>query len=420
MKHIGRRHLTLAAAFAVGLGLGVAGLASRASAAPPRQSAGGNVPLPVPYVSQMYRQEKCDGSVTVNGRMNCGPASLAMIIEANGKRPSGLGGQQFVAQVRKDMTGVADDKCQRGTTWPQVDNGAQRHGLTCAGNLTATSLSEIQQLTDRCIPVIALIDPLRASVQAWIDNPTFHGGNHFIVIVGVRDGKVWFLNPLIYKGGSVPTTAASAMRIVSELQMGEALKTENRRVGRGYGRPLGNCDANGCGGPIPGPGGYMPTPTPQSPGQSYDRVDVSMGSSCGHKEVQLFYIAGDDSAFSDRRSQRRWLRDGAHGYEKVTFDFEDRDNWRGTLKALRLDPTGTSSNCDVGFSWINITNDNGGSARFYDFYNHAGNPSRPLGQLLGWTAYRMQDLGPRSSWQLRVNSVDPQLVNPTVGVNIGR
>lgn len=432
MKHIGRRYLTLAAAFAVGLSLGLVGYAGRASAAPPRQLPKGDVPLPVPYVSQMYVQERQDGAVTLNGRNNCGPASLAMVIEANGGRPAGLNGQQFVAQIRQDMTGVPDRKGQGFTSWEQVDHGASLHGLICPNSTSATSINLIRTWTDQCTPVIALIAAGDASVQTWIDNPESNKGDHFIVIVGVRNGYVWYLNPMIYSpSGAVPADASRAMRITTEARMEAALNAAATRTkGRAYGRSLGNCDANGCGGPPGGGpggggggGGLGPTvtpPQPWGPPEVFDHVDVSMGSACTDKEVKLFYIAGNSSGFSERRSVRRWLRDGSQGYEKLTFDLDSRENWNGRLKQLRFDPTGSSSDCDTGFSWIHITNDRGSSAKFYDFYNHADDPHRPLGRMLGWTAARMLDLGPRSSWQLHVHAADPQLVNADVDIETGR
>ncbi len=422
------RLLALAAALAFGLGL-MAGTTHFARANPPQQLPVGPVPLPVPYVSQMYWQSRCGGGMSINGRNNCAPASLAMVIEANGVRPAGLADRDFVARVREDMTGIPDQVCQDYTNWDQLDHGAAAYGLQCPSDTTATSLDDMKIWNDVCIPVIALIDPTDPSARSWVDNPDLHLGDHFIVIVGVRNGYVWYLNPLIVNAdGSVPSQTYQAMRTTTAAKMAQVLAaSEGRTKGRAYGRPLAGCDNGGCGlGPSGGPGGggggggSGGTATPPPPDEVFDRVEVSMGSACPDKEVQLFYIAGSSSGFSERRSLRKWLRQDSLAYAKITFDMESRENWHGVLKQLRLDPTGTSTDCDVGFSWVNVASDEGGSAEFYDFYNHADDPGRPLNRLLGWTAVHMSDYGPRSSWQLHVDTLDPQIVNNDVDVDTGR
>ena len=98
--------LSLIADLGIAAGVSAAGLSQPAP-----------VPLPVPYISQLFFQDKCTcdcqggtcpthcRSTSLNGHNNCGPASVAMIVEANGRRPAGVSDQAFVAQLRQTMTG---------------------------------------------------------------------------------------------------------------------------------------------------------------------------------------------------------------------------------------------------------------------------------------------------------------------------
>lgn len=388
----------------------------------------GNAPLPVPFIGQLYTYSECNNRTF--GVNNCGPASLAMILDANGKRAAGRSNKEFVDFVRTQMTGD-DFACDQGyTDWGELDNGASCFGLcNQREGSTAQSLDDIRRLNAQCLPVIILIR-VDDAVAQWIANPDFFDNDdHFMVSVGFQSGNVLYKNPL------AANAPAAGHWTATEGQMEHGLEaTSSSQKGKAYGGQLGTCDCaaapcqSPAAGPLPGgsscpappgaggggnPGGQPGSPAPDT---KFDRIIVSMGTTCTDGTVELFYAANGKTSFSGRRMRRKFIRPDS--WDRVVFDMDGHNDYRNELTKLRLDPTG-NGDCFVGLSYIWITNDDEDTAEFYPFYEESDDPNRPLQHMLGWFLRYLTDLGPADSWHLWSQGVDPQVINDGIEVDTG-
>ncbi|MBN2534582.1 MAG: C39 family peptidase [Spirochaetales bacterium] len=163
--------------------------------------------LDVPFISQLEPNPTNGG---YDGRANCGPASLAMCIDAYGKRPSGYeNDHDFVHRVRYQMTGVADNPANNPyTTIPQMQDALSGYYQELLPSTFHTSLSEVKnKVMVEGKPVIAFVyAPGLLPRQYPVDWAT----NHFIVVTGYSsDGQWVYVNdPLDYYDGQQPDNGA--------------------------------------------------------------------------------------------------------------------------------------------------------------------------------------------------------------------
>ena len=412
-------------------GVAAAGLAQAAPA-----------PLPVPHISQIYPQSfcpcACDGARCPeaclrtshpNGHNNCGPASVAMIVDANGRRPPGLTDQAFVAQLRQTMTDQPDGPCNPTTDWSQLDAGARAFGLCLRGRAT-DGAERIFAMNAQCIPVIGLVATSPAHFPG-LDNASFHKnaagrfGDHFVVILGQSGETVFYHNPLVWPaparlGAPKVTTRAILITALQNAQVAD--------WGRGYGDPLGGCDGVGrCNDAAGGGGGAAGgAPRPQ-----FDRIQLSLGHTCADNRVAIFFRRTDQHTFHERRKVTLDAFHQPHGFSTHVIEMPSSKGWSGTIEALRIDPVDGrgDTSCRFALSYVHVRSSDGQTAAFFPFYAHAGRVGRPLGRLLDWSANGdLDDAGPccepdgspRRSWHLDVDGRDPQLVHPTVRIDTGR
>ncbi len=139
-------------------------------------------PLTIRYISQYT------GLTTQN--VDCGPAAVAMILDAYGKRPAGWTDKQFVADIRAKTGGT-------GTTgFAQLERAIAAYGMSFAEvPNTATPQPDAQmQLMKAALgrgqPVIALLH------GATLGRGTAYG-DHWVVVRGFSDDgqTVWLNDP---------------------------------------------------------------------------------------------------------------------------------------------------------------------------------------------------------------------------------
>jgi hypothetical protein len=161
--------------------------------------------LPVPFISQLeYRP---DGAYT--GRNNCGPASLAMGIDAYGQRPAGYEDDHaFVHLLRYQMTGVADDPFNNGySNFTQMRNGLDQYyaglGWSNVGDMQDLEYTVVVERT----PVIVFVDATQFLPRQY---PLSWATYHFVVVTGFSDDGHWvYVNdPLDYFDGQIPNNGA--------------------------------------------------------------------------------------------------------------------------------------------------------------------------------------------------------------------
>ena len=161
--------------------------------------------LAVPHISQLeYRP---DGAYT--GRNNCGPATLAMGIDAYGLRPAGYEDDHaFVHLLRYQMTGVADDPFNNGYTYfNQMRNVLDGYyaglGWSDVGDIQDLEYTVVVERT----PVIAFVDATQFLPRQY---PLSWATNHFVVVTGFSDDGNWvYVNdPLDYYDGQIPNNGA--------------------------------------------------------------------------------------------------------------------------------------------------------------------------------------------------------------------
>jgi hypothetical protein len=180
--------------------------------------------LDVPFITQLeYNPIKG----IVDGRANCGPASLAMCIDAYGERPAGYeDDHSFVHLIRFQMTGIADDPANN----PFLFTSDMEHALTDYPELPGTSLSSLGEVKNKVMiekkPVIILVNALKLSPAqypaSWID-PDRPG--HFIVVRGYSsDGQSVIVNdPLTYASNEYSCTSLDAAFWGEALAVGPGL-----------------------------------------------------------------------------------------------------------------------------------------------------------------------------------------------------
>ncbi len=426
--------LSLIADLGIAAGVSAAGLSQPAP-----------VPLPVPYISQLFFQDKCTcdcqggtcpthcRSTSLNGHNNCGPASVAMIVEANGRRPAGVSDQAFVAQLRQTMTGRADGPCNPPTDWDDLDRGAAAHGLCLREQ--AMGIASIEAMNRRCIPVIGLVSTSPANFPG-LDNADLHKnrngrfGDHFIVIVGFDGDNVRFLNPLV---APVPSRS-NAVRTTSRAVMITALQNaQPGDFGHGYGDPLGGCDGVGrCNQGVSGSGAGSGAGSSPGPRPVFDMIEISLGHTCSDDAFAFFFKRPEHGGFNERRKVTLHARATTGRFTTHIVQMPAEKGWSGTIERMRMDPVDNhgDDSCLVGLSYLWLRDDGGQTGRYFPFFERAGIPGRPLGRLLDWqtTGGSLEDQGPccepngqpRRSWLLEVTGDDPQIQNDRIDLDTGR
>lgn len=357
--------------------------------------------LPVPYISQIADKPECEPSRATFS--NCGPASLAMLIEANGRRPAGLDDAAFVDAVREGMTGEPFHCHQGMTSFADIATGAGALGLCPRDPLY--SMRQVEAALANCLPVITLVH----SKEAW---SWLHKGSqllnnvHFITLVGAHAGTIYYHNPMRRTGPD----RNGPPKAVPRAELERAIRASGSvRWGAVFGNGLGGCDLARCDGAAAG--------TNTAPPPVFDRVTVRMITTCPQKVVQLYYSADGVHSYGEDRSVKAYLHGEA--WQRVDFDMAGRRNYRNRLTRLRLDLTARYG-CFVGLSYVRVGNASTQVGRDYPFYNHARRVDRPLGSLLGWiVADGLRDLGPRETWDFTATREGPWLFHPAVDLDTG-
>ncbi len=136
--------------------------------------------LTIPYISQYT------GATTQNN--DCGPASVAMVLDAYGKRPAGRSNRQFVEDLRR-ITGVSGN-----TNFVHLERAIAAYGLSSEriSNQIAPQPDAQMQIMRNAIaqgrPVIALVNgPSLGRGDRY--------GDHWVVVRGFSDDGQWvYLN----------------------------------------------------------------------------------------------------------------------------------------------------------------------------------------------------------------------------------
>ncbi len=366
----------------------------------------------VPYISQGYCYNWCPRH-NWNGHNNCGPASLAMVVDANGRRPNGLTNRDFVAHAREYMADEPDRCSNPPTTRADLDRGSARYGLCHRGE--AWSLAAIRALTDQCLPVIVFVEPtmLPLSQPGW-----FGRLDHIMVVTNVDDTQTTFHDPLDFRGTCTPSICdpnalcgRGNSRVSNALMRDALFAADNGWWGKAYGNAVGDCDLPDCGSASGdgGAGGTVP------PGEPLDEVRVRMSSLCAVDEVQMYWEADDDSGFSEARSQIQFV---SRDWSTVTIYMDPYESWRGELRRLRIDPMSNEPGCIAGISYIWVTNRFDDPGKIWTFYDKAG-PGRGC-PLRGWECQGLRDLYQTGAWIVQATGNDPWIAHHDVGLDLRR
>jgi hypothetical protein len=151
---------------------------------------------------------------------NCGPASLAMVLDTQGKVPPGLTPEQRVDYARALMfpNSSAIKYIEiRGQQVPQLDqdhnttgnvnvkNGAEEAGLDAE---IRSGWDELDQALRDGQPIVAFGDCYEAWKKEFPDRSLYGGGEigHFIAIVGMTAEGEYIVSDPMYRGGPVEMT----------------------------------------------------------------------------------------------------------------------------------------------------------------------------------------------------------------------
>lgn len=168
--------------------------------------------LDVPFISQI--QKSCGKGY--HGAANCGPASLAMVIDYFGIRPLQFPEDlDFVHQVRFDMTLVPNACGQPYIEVSAIERSLKVYGLAYE---RPSTLAETLEYVAQGAPSIVAVKGLKLqppqTPAGWFytdDDPPVHVDDHIVVLLGAGevDGTpvVYVNDPLCYDG-SAPCTAA--------------------------------------------------------------------------------------------------------------------------------------------------------------------------------------------------------------------
>lgn len=357
--------------------------------------------LPVPYISQIADKPECEPSRSTFN--NCGPASLAMLIDANGRRPAGLDDAAFVDAVREGMTGEPFHCRQGMTSFADIATGATAFGLCPRDPLY--SMRQIEAALARCLPVVTLVHGDEA--WRWMSKGShLLNSRHFITLVGAHAGMIYFHNPMRRMGPD----RMGPPEEVARADLERAIRASGSvRWGAVFGDGLGGCDLARCNGAATGAG--------SAPPPVFDRVTVRMTTTCPQKVVQLYYSANGVHSYGEDRSVKAYLQGDV--WQRVDFDMAGRRHYRNRLTRLRLDVSARYG-CFVGLGYVLVGNASSQVGRYYPFYQHARRSDRPLGSLLGWmVADGLRDLGPRETWDFTATREAPWIFHPAVDLDTG-
>jgi len=384
------------------------------AASPGAARAQAPVPLPVPWMGQAYCQDDCRGGFSWQGRNNCGPASLAMVAEANGlRRPADMSRARFVRYV-KTLTEGRDD-CG-ATAREELDLGAAALGLCVREHAWKTH--QIEALTRRCLPVATYLDE---RTMPWRYNPSFYaGGDHIVVTTGFTGNRVTINDPLEARGGRrscSPRPPDHENAVVGVAHSSYARADFDAAAyladlgwwGKAYGDALGGCDVPPCNAaPAPAaPPGRLP----------FTKLTFRMSSHCPDREVRVYYVTTmtlADGAFHEQFSKSKTIEnDGLFRTYTISFDGDtSRLYWQGKLRKLRIDPSQVRG-CLVAFSWIGVHDAEGRTAKSWTFPAGTGG-----GYWWAKDTITTQPLGP--IWAMHTTSNDPWIENDYVDVDLGR
>ena len=124
--------------------------------------------LNIPYISQYTNLG--------TSSLDCGPASVAMVLDGYGKRPSNWSNDNFVADVR-NKTG----RLSGGTTPDDLENALSAYGLS---HVRVNSVQQIKESLAQNKPVIAFVNG--PALGRTYGNPP----NHWIVVRGFSDDGI--------------------------------------------------------------------------------------------------------------------------------------------------------------------------------------------------------------------------------------
>lgn len=404
-----------------------AGILVAATLALPRPAAaqGGVVPsgpVPLPYISQGYWQIGCtDGrprsQPNWNGRNNCGPASLAMIGQANGKRPSAVTNKDFVAAIRAGISG-RDQACNPLLGRSAMDTGARNLGLCSLGAQDeAWSTAAIEAFTRACLPVLVFV---KTSEITWPHNPGWYQGSEHIMLVtgfsGSGSSKVAFVNdPLDYAGHCQPNeqdpnAICGGPYTLPYTMLDKAIRFSSFGWwGKVYGQRLGTCDLGprcGSGGGSGG-GGAAPETRP------FNRIALRMASACPQEELRVGYdtsVTPGDAPTAPYVKTFKIFNDGRFNTYDLQMDGDrTSEYYRGILRALRIQPSQTAG-CDVAFSYLALHDGEGHIAREWRFANGRG----------GWWPANLIDRNLPGSWQLTTSSTEPYIQRDGLNLDLRR
>jgi hypothetical protein len=386
-------------------------------------SPSGPATLPLPYISQGYWQLGCSNgqprtTPNWNGRNNCGPASLAMIGQANGKRPGPMTNKGFVAQIRAGISGL-DQPCNALLGRGAMDAGARNLGLCSMGSRDeAWSTAAVEALTQACLPVLVFV---KSDQIAWPHHPGWYQGSEHIMLVTGFSGsggakRAHVSDPLDHSGQcrpneQDPNAICGGPYTVPYADLDKALRLSSRGWwGKAYGERLGSCDlAPRCGGGGGGGGGGGVV----EEREPYRHIALRMASTCPEPKVWIAYDTTATPADAPVAPYVKTFSLINDGYFR-TYDFRmdgarTSQFFKGTLKALRIQPSETPG-CDVAFSYIALHDGDGDIARQWRFAEGRG----------GWWAANMIDRDLPGSWQLTTSGGAPFIQRDGLDIDLRR
>lgn len=133
---------------------------------------------------------------------DCGPTSLAMVLETFGKAPAAANPEDLIDQVRQTMTGSVDHNAD--TTPGQILSAAQQYGLS---GYPVSNLGQIQAALGQGKLVVLAGNPAAYNTGLSAQQYYPFSGGHYIVVTAINGDTATIEDPLSHVGALTIRTA---------------------------------------------------------------------------------------------------------------------------------------------------------------------------------------------------------------------